>query len=116
MDRCPQCGKDVTSEVGSGRSGDFICASCRQQGEVDPMRLLPELLRRAAQAEPDVEIRIPNYEIKRKLGEGGMGAVYLVEHMQDKTQAALKVMLAKIAVDTNKREEFQREMKAMRSL
>lgn len=114
--RCPRCGKDVTSEVGSGRAGEFVCAACRQQGEADPMQLLLELLRRAAVAEPEVEIRIPNYEIKRKLGEGGMGAVYLVEHMKDKTQAALKVMLARIAVDTNKREEFQREMKAMRSL
>jgi hypothetical protein len=114
--RCPRCGKDVTSEVGAGRSGEFVCAACRQQGEADPMQLLLELLRRAAVAELEVEIHIPNYEIKRKLGEGGMGAVYLVEHMKDKTQAALKVMLARIAVDTNKREEFQREMKATRAV
>jgi serine/threonine protein kinase len=80
------------------------------------MQLLLELLRRAAQAEPEVEIRIPNYEIERKIGEGGMGAVYLVRHTKDNTHAALKVMLARIAVDTNKREEFQREMKATRAL
>ena len=36
--------------------------------------------------------QIPNYEIKRVLGEGGMAVVYLAEHRLLHIQAAIKVL------------------------
>ena len=50
--------------------------------------------RRAAQGDGEIIFRITPFE--RKLGQGGMGAVYLVRHIRNGQQAALKVMLSKV--------------------
>ena len=42
---------------------------------------------------PLVGVVIGNYQIIRKLGEGGMGAVYLGEHTLLGRRAAIKVLL-----------------------
>lgn len=113
--RCQRCGKDVTIEIGPSRRGDYICESCRQQGEADPLALLMAILQKARRPS-QADLDIPDYEIERKLGEGGMGAVYLARHRKKGNRVALKVMLSKVAVDERSRKRFMREIEITRGL
>lgn len=112
--RCQRCKRDVTAESGTGRQGAYVCQKCQAEMNKDPLDLLMGMIKR--EAEPSVNIEIPNYSIVSKLGEGGMGAVYMVEHAEDHKKAALKVMLSKIAVDKLARDKFMREIAVTRSL
>jgi serine/threonine protein kinase len=49
------------------------------------------------------------WRVRRKLGEGGMGAVYEAEHVRNGRKAAIKVMLPEVAADPLMREMFERE-------
>ena len=115
--RCKECGKDVGGEVGR-RRGDYVCKSCQAKAEGDPAAVLVRmLLEKYGRPEGGGgERTIPGYEIRRKLGEGGMGAVYLATRVEDRREVALKVMLAKVAVDEHARKVFQREIEVTRSL
>jgi serine/threonine protein kinase len=104
--RCQSCGKDVSKEIPPGRQGDYICKECQEKEQEDPFALLMALLGQAEQA----PLKIPEYEIEKKLGEGGMGVVYLARHKQTGRRAALKVMLSRVAVSDHARKEFMREM------
>ncbi len=115
MVRCQRCGKDVSVEVGAGRQGDYMCQACRQEIEADSDALLKNLLDQA-QSQRQVGVNIPDYQIVRELGKGGMGLVYLARHKKDSRQVALKVMLSKVAVDDVARLRFLREMEATRTL
>lgn len=101
---CQHCQKDVTAEAGTGQQGPIICSACQRS-------MQPEL---EVSSQPDpspvVEI-IPDYQLVRELGKGGMGEVYLVRHIQDGHLAALKFMLPKVAVDESARIRFLREIK-----
>ena len=109
--RCQQCGKDVSGEVGPARRGDYVCQDCRQKVLADPSALLKALLRGALKPRAPAELNIPDYEVEKELGRGGMGAVYLVRHKRTGEPAALKVMLAKVAVSERARKRFMREVK-----
>ena len=116
---CQRCGKDVAYEVGAARRGDYVCEACQKVAKDDPAMLLLALLQQARRAaQGDGEIHIPDYTIERKLGQGGMGAVYLVRHIRNGQQAALKVMLSKVPITINAKEGkiFQREIEVTRSL
>lgn len=113
--RCQKCGRDVTTEAGAGRQGDYICAACRQQVQANPSVLLAALFDQLV--EPiTTELNLPDYDVEDKLGEGGMGAVYLVRRRSDGQRVALKVLLSKIAVDEQARRHFAREIEITRSL
>ena len=112
---CQKCGKDVTGEAGPGQQGDFICASCRQQLESGPVDALLGLLQQG-QVSQGAHLHLPDYQIQKKLGEGGMGAVYLVRHKQNGQLAALKVMLSKVAVNADAKRDFLREIESTRAL
>ncbi len=49
------------------------------------------------------------YRIERRLGQGGMGAVYLVQHVHTEEKAALKVLHKAVISDSNALERFRRE-------
>ncbi len=128
--QCQKCGKNVTAEVGSVRRGNYICESCRQQA--DPGALLLGLIQKALDDQEgqvkanlpspdpgtpgDSKFQIPDYEIENELGKGGMGIVYRVRHKRNRSKAALKIMLAKIAVDEKARNTFLREIEVTKSL
>ena len=59
---------------------------------------------------------IPEYELGKVLGQGGMGTVYLARRKRDGEAVAIKTMLARTAMNELARERFKREVDATRSL
>lgn len=49
------------------------------------------------------------YRVLKKLGEGGMGQVYLAEHVRMKRKSALKVMRPDVGADPDAVARFTRE-------
>jgi eukaryotic-like serine/threonine-protein kinase len=114
---CSQCGRDVAAEVGERRGGAYVCNACRAGAERDPAVVLAQALAvRSQQRGEAVPIGVAGYRLGKVLGRGGMGAVYLADRISDGEKVALKVMLAKVAVDEQARQLFQREIEVLRSL
>jgi len=115
--RCQECGRDVSAEIGNARVGDYICNSCRRKIEADPKEILIQLLRRNGEWHgEESEPEISGYEIEKRLGVGGCGAVYLARRKRDNERVAVKVMLSKVAVDEFARNEFLREIDQLEKL
>ncbi|MEO3860754.1 serine/threonine-protein kinase [Acrocarpospora sp. B8E8] len=62
---------------------------------------------------PDLPYRIGGYRIVRRLGQGGMGVVYLAE-AESGTRVAVKVIHGEWARDPRYRRRFQREVRILR--
>jgi len=60
--------------------------------------------------------KVNNYEIKRLLGEGGMGAVYLAEHPILNRKAAVKVLKPEFATNTELVQRFLNEARAANAI
>jgi eukaryotic-like serine/threonine-protein kinase len=59
---------------------------------------------------------LSNFEIKSKLGEGGMGEVWLAEDTKLGREVALKLLPADVAGDADRLARFEREAKVLASL
>ena len=59
---------------------------------------------------------VGNYLVKQRLGEGGMGAVYLAEHPSIGKKVALKVLHAEFATNSEVVDRFFNEAKAVNSI
>ncbi|MCX7805479.1 MAG: serine/threonine protein kinase, partial [Planctomycetota bacterium] len=57
-----------------------------------------------------------SYELLKKLGQGGMGAVFMAKHRDTNRIVALKVLPAKLAADPEFLERFRREARAASAL
>lgn len=114
--RCNRCGRDVSSEVSAGRAGDYTCKACLQDVATDPAQLLHTIVERARSEGEPVYGDYDRYERIKKIGEGGMGSVYLARRKDDGARVALKVLLAKVAVDDYARRAFLREIDITGSL
>jgi serine/threonine-protein kinase len=60
--------------------------------------------------------RVGNYDIISKLGEGAMGAVYKARQLGMEREIALKILSPQLAKDTEFRERFVREARAVAKL
>lgn len=62
------------------------------------------------------QIQIPGYTLKRKLGQGGMAAVFLAVQESFGREVALKIMVPTLAKEPDFAERFLREARTMASL
>ena len=60
--------------------------------------------------------KLGRYEIRSKLGEGGMGEVYLAEDTRLHRKVALKVLPADVSAHPDQMKRFVREAKAASAL
>jgi eukaryotic-like serine/threonine-protein kinase len=60
--------------------------------------------------------RINNYEVRRLIGEGGMGAVYLAEHVVMGRKAAIKVLRRELSEDETLVARFMNEARAANAI
>ncbi|MCA9712674.1 MAG: serine/threonine protein kinase, partial [Myxococcales bacterium] len=66
-----------------------------------------------ASAEPDLSGAVlGRYRLLRRLGQGGMGSVYLAEHELIDRRAAIKVLHPDLAAEPRSRKRFLREARA----
>src|SRR2546423_4754573 len=66
----------------------------------------------AAAASPDIDLtgtRLDDYQILRRLGQGGMGQVYLAEQISLKRKVALKLLRADLAANPTSLARFKEE-------
>ena len=63
----------------------------------------------AAEGIPPDTLINQRYRVLKRLGAGGMGAVYLVQHIHTDERFALKILLSAVIKDTNALERFRRE-------
>jgi eukaryotic-like serine/threonine-protein kinase len=90
-----------------------ICPQCGTEYELD-QRFCPKdgsTLRSQTQGTDLVGETIAQYYVLKKLGEGGMGQVYLAEHVKMGRKSALKVMNPSMVHDADAISRFNREAK-----
>ena len=61
-------------------------------------------------------IRLGRYEVRSKIGEGGMGEVYLAEDVRLRRRVALKVLPSELAANKDRMRRFEQEAQAAAAL
>jgi hypothetical protein len=88
-----------------------LCPTCGQQWP-DDQKFCPNdgsALKTAGRSDLVGSVIAERYHIQKKLGEGGMGAVYLGEHVKMGRKSAIKVMTRAMAADPDAIARFNRE-------
>jgi serine/threonine-protein kinase len=67
-------------------------------------------------ADPRIGTELAGYRIESMIGRGGMGVVYLAEHLRLKRKVALKVLAPELATDQLFRDRFVQESELAASL
>jgi serine/threonine protein kinase len=84
--------------------------------ETQPEELL-NIIKESARGQKEiVPDSLKDYELVKKIGEGGMGVVYLAHRKKDAAAVAIKMLLAKVAVSERMRKIFEREINVTGSL
>src|SRR5919198_2347265 len=64
----------------------------------------------------DIGTQLGRYEIRSKIGEGGMGEVYLAEDVQLHRKVALKVLPPDVTANNDRMRRFKQEAQAAAAL
>ena len=95
---CLNCGILSKAEVSRPDAvHSYICDDCRGKLRKNPQP-------------------IPNYEMIRVLGQGGMGTVMMARHVQNGRLVAIKTLLPEVAVSEQSLKRFIREIEVAASL
>jgi len=106
---CPNCG--ATAEIGAGiESGQFVCAKCKSTVGFGPGTTM--VLEKTEVNDDLVGRTIAGYEVKRLLGAGGMGKVYLARQISIDRPVALKILSSRLVENENFTRRFIREAQA----
>lgn len=96
--QCLNCGVPTNTEASTPDAKmSYVCDNCR------------EILKKNPQP-------IPNYEMIRILGQGGMGSVMLARSKKDGRPVAIKTLLPEVAVSEQSLKRFLREIEVSASL
>jgi serine/threonine-protein kinase len=107
--------------IGSASKSEASLDAASASHDDDKLRLASDPSRIARRTRLDF-VDLPSgslvgeYEIERKIGEGGMGAVYAAVHPVLGKRAAIKVMSTEISKDENAIARFRREARAVAQL
>ena len=95
---CLNCGVPAKAEASRPDAKlSFVCDECREKLKKNPQP-------------------IPNYQMLRVLGQGGMGSVMLARSVKDGQAVAIKTLLPEVAVSEQSLKRFMREIEVASSL
>lgn len=95
---CLNCGTPSTAEASRPDAKlSYVCDECREKLRKNPQP-------------------IPNYQMLRVLGQGGMGSVMLARSVKDGRAVAIKTLLPEVAVSEQSLKRFIREIEVASSL
>ena len=95
---CINCGLPAQAEASRPDAKlSFLCENCREQLKKNPQP-------------------IPNYQMIKVLGQGGMGSVMLARAVADGSLVAIKTLLPEVAVSEQSLKRFLREIEVSSSL
>lgn len=95
---CINCGIPAKAEASRPDAKlSFVCDECREKLKRNPQP-------------------IPNYQMIRMLGQGGMGSVMLARAVNDGRAVAIKTLLPEVAVSDQSLKRFLREIEVAASL
>ncbi len=95
---CLNCGLPSNAEASRPDAKlSFVCDDCREKLRKNPQP-------------------IPNYQMMRVLGQGGMGSVMLARSERDGRAVAIKTLLPEVAVSDQSLKRFMREIEVSASL
>ena len=95
---CINCGLPAKTEASRPDAKlSYLCENCREQLKKNPQP-------------------IPNYQMIKVLGQGGMGSVMLARAVADGQLVAIKTLLPEVAVSEQSLKRFMREIEVSASL
>ena len=95
---CLNCGVPAKAEASRPDAKlSYVCDECREKLKKNPQP-------------------IPNYQMLRVLGQGGMGSVMLARSVKDGRAVAIKTLLPEVAVSEQSLKRFMREIEVASSL
>lgn len=126
---CPSCGDTRTPPPASEPSPPAQAAAPARDATVRES-VFDAAMAACAPTRPAINVELPlpetgavaptvlagRYEVLKKLGEGGMGVVYLVRDRQLGRQVALKLLKVAARADSEDIERFRREVRAVAGL
>lgn len=96
--QCLNCGRMANAEASRPDAKmSYVCENCREDLKRNPQP-------------------IPNYQMIRMLGQGGMGSVMLARNTSDGRPVAIKTLLPEVAVSEQSMKRFTREIEVAASL
>lgn len=96
--QCLNCGIPSTAEASRPNARlSYVCDNCREELKKNPQP-------------------IPNYQMIKVLGQGGMGSVMLARAVNDGRIVAIKTLLPEVAVSEQSLKRFLREIEVQESL